>query len=85
MVYKDSLQDLLDSPFLVNCPDVHIIYEQLAKLTSTVREPLTSLYAQQIQQLKEMGLDLGSDEEMAQLLYRNYGDVNKILNMLGYK
>lgn len=47
-VYKDSLQDLLDSPFLVNCPDVHIIYEQLAKLTSTVREPLISLYAQQI-------------------------------------
>lgn len=35
--------------------------------------------------MKEMGLSQGPDRDMAQLLRNNYGDVNKILNMLGYK
>ena len=46
--------------------------------------PITQLYAAEIQQLKEMGLRLGTDEGMAQLLYNNYGDINKILNMLEF-
>lgn len=62
-----------------------VVYDLLLKMVDVDHTPLAQLYMTQIRQLKEMGLNLGSDEEIAQLLYANYGDINKILNMMGYR
>lgn len=84
-VYKDNLELFLDGSFLTTCPVLDIIYNQLRRLVDIDRSPLTQLYVSQIRQVRDMGIGPDSDEEIARLLYNNYGDINKILNMMGYK